>query len=132
MNSASNAPVDTAELIDAAARERVEHATDVSLFVEAGAGTGKTRALVRRIGRLLLVDGVGIDRIAAITFTEKAAGELRDRLRQHLVAAGDQKKCSMQLFLLSPSLPSSPCNTWTNHRAVAMEDRRQGSHWLLA
>ena len=91
MNSASNAPVDTAELIDAAARERVEHATDVSLFVEAGAGTGKTRALVRRIGRLLLVDGVGIDRIAAITFTEKAAGELRDRLRQHLVAAGDQE-----------------------------------------
>lgn len=74
-------------LPDQAARDRVETDTAATLFVEAGAGTGKTHALVRRLGRLLLADGVPIDRIAAITFTEKAAAELRDRLRVHLVKA---------------------------------------------
>ena len=75
------------DLPDAGARLRVETDTAATLFVEAGAGTGKTRALVRRLGRLLLVDGVEMGAIAAITFTEKAAAELRDRLRTHLVAA---------------------------------------------
>lgn len=73
-------------LADQAARERVETATSATLFVEAGAGTGKTYELVRRLGALLLDDAVPITGIAAITFTEKAAGELRDRLRAHLVA----------------------------------------------
>ena len=79
-------------LPDQPARERVETDTAATLFVEAGAGTGKTYALVQRLSALLLRDGVGIDEIAAITFTEKAAAELRDRLRVHLVhhqAQGD-------------------------------------------
>ncbi|MBB1021407.1 UvrD-helicase domain-containing protein [Dietzia sp. E1] len=82
------------QLPDQAARDRVETDTAATLFVEAGAGTGKTYALVRRLSTLLLDDAVPIDRIAAITFTEKAAAELRDRLRVHLVerrAEGDAR-----------------------------------------
>lgn len=73
-------------LADKAARDRVESDTAATLFVEAGAGTGKTRALVRRLSALLLDDGIPIEQLAAITFTEKAAAELRDRLRMHLVS----------------------------------------------
>lgn len=73
-------------LADHAARERVESDTAATLFVEAGAGTGKTRALVRRLSALLLDDGIPVEQLAAITFTEKAAAELRDRLRMHLVS----------------------------------------------
>ncbi|PAY23833.1 DNA helicase UvrD [Dietzia natronolimnaea] len=76
-------------LHDQPARDRVERDTAATLFVEAGAGTGKTHALVRRLSTLLLTDGVPVDRIAAITFTEKAAAELRDRLRVHLVDRRD-------------------------------------------
>ena len=82
------------QLPDQAARDRVETDTAATLFVEAGAGTGKTYALVRRLSTLLLDDAVPIDRIAAITFTEKAAAELLDRLRVHLVerrAEGDAR-----------------------------------------
>ncbi|MET0146783.1 MAG: UvrD-helicase domain-containing protein, partial [Ilumatobacteraceae bacterium] len=68
---------------DAAARDRIRTGTTATLFVEAGAGAGKTTALV---GRILthIDDGVPIDEIAAITFTEKAAAELRHRLRERL------------------------------------------------
>ncbi|MFL0578992.1 UvrD-helicase domain-containing protein [Dietzia sp. 179-F 9C3 NHS] len=76
----------THTLTDQAARDRVDTDTRATLFVEAGAGTGKTYHLVRRLSRLVVEDGVPIDEIAAITFTEKAAAELRDRLRVRLVA----------------------------------------------
>ncbi|MCL4236384.1 MAG: UvrD-helicase domain-containing protein, partial [Deltaproteobacteria bacterium] len=52
--------------------------------VEAGAGTGKTRTMVLRILRLVMEEGVSIRRIAAITFTEKAAAELRAKIREAL------------------------------------------------
>lgn len=68
-------------LADAAARRRITERTDETLFIEAGAGSGKTRALVDRICQLVLVDGVPLTSIAAVTFTEKAGAELRDRLR---------------------------------------------------
>lgn len=75
----------TENLVDERAREIIETKTDVTLFVEAGAGSGKTHALVSRICRLALVDGIELDRVAAITFTEKAAAELRERVRGRLV-----------------------------------------------
>lgn len=78
------------QLPDQAARDRVESDTSATLFVEAGAGTGKTHALVRRLSALLLEDEVPVDQLAAITFTEKAAAELRDRLRVHLVDRRDE------------------------------------------
>ncbi|ACQ79827.1 UvrD/REP helicase [Beutenbergia cavernae DSM 12333] len=68
-------------LVDDAARSRIATDTSSSLFVEAGAGSGKTRSLVERVGTLVMDDGVPLAQIAAITFTEKAGAELRDRLR---------------------------------------------------
>ena len=71
---------------DQADRDRVTGALDATLFVEAGAGSGKTTALVRRVVNLIL-GGVPLGRIAAITFTEKAAAELRHKVRRALEAA---------------------------------------------
>ena len=51
------------------------------LLIVAGPGTGKTRTLVLRIARLIECEGVDPAGITAITFTRKAAGELRERLR---------------------------------------------------
>lgn len=52
-----------------------------TLFVEAGAGTGKTTQLVDRIANLVLHEGVRLLNVAAITFTEAAAAELQARIR---------------------------------------------------
>ncbi|TDD59573.1 DNA helicase UvrD [Kribbella antibiotica] len=69
------------QLLDGPARERIRTDTETTLFVEAGAGSGKTHALVDRVTTLVLRDGVPLRTIAAVTFTEKAGAELRDRLR---------------------------------------------------
>ncbi len=70
-------------------REAVER-RDGSLFVHAGAGSGKTRVLVERFVRAVLDDDVGVERILAITFTEKAAAELRSRIRARFLEAGER------------------------------------------
>ncbi|MDW3217055.1 MAG: UvrD-helicase domain-containing protein [Acidimicrobiales bacterium] len=72
---------------DEAERVRIRTERSSTLFVEAGAGSGKTRALVDRVEALVLQDRIGMDAIAAITFTEKAAAELRDRIRQRFEEA---------------------------------------------
>ena len=73
------------EPTDQAARERIRTDHDATLFVEAGAGTGKTTALVRRVAELVVTGRVTSARhLAAITFTEAAAAELRDRVREQL------------------------------------------------
>src|SRR4051812_50000826 len=58
------------------------------VFVSAGAGTGKTRVLVERFARAVCDEGVDVDSILVITYTEKAAGELRSRIRARLVERG--------------------------------------------
>ena len=68
-------------LVDQLARDTITGDLDRTLFVEAGAVTGKTRSLVERIVRLLATDRVSATSIAAITFTDAAASELRDRVR---------------------------------------------------
>ncbi|HEY1829845.1 MAG TPA: UvrD-helicase domain-containing protein [Acidimicrobiales bacterium] len=67
---------------DALVRELVTSQLDDTLFLEASAGTGKTTLLVDRVVGLVLTGRARIEQIAAITFTEAAAAELRDRLAQ--------------------------------------------------
>ncbi len=69
---------------DHRARQRIVEDLDTTLFVEAGAGSGKTTALVDRVLALVETGSAELANIAAITFTEKAATELRDRLRREL------------------------------------------------
>jgi ATP-dependent helicase/nuclease subunit A len=58
------------------------------VFVSAGAGTGKTRVIVERFVRAVCERGLPVDSILVITYTERAAGELRARIRARLVEAG--------------------------------------------
>ncbi len=73
-------------LKDEGERQRIRDDTAATLFVNAGAGSGKTTALVGRVTTLVLRDGVRLANIAAVTFTEKAGAELRDRLRAEFEA----------------------------------------------
>ncbi len=74
----------TPELTDAAARQLIVTALDQTLIVEAAAGTGKTTELVNRMIRVIGAGLAEMQSLVAVTFTEKAAGELRLRLRQRL------------------------------------------------
>ena len=78
-------------------RDRIEHSLDETLFVEASAGTGKTTALVSRVVSLIAEGKATVDRIAAITFTEAAAAELRNRVRQGLEARADDAGATVEV-----------------------------------
>ncbi len=73
-------------LPDAEARRRIAEELDRSMVVVAGAGTGKTSALVGRVVELVRT-GTALREVAVITFTEAAAAELRTRLAEELARA---------------------------------------------
>ena len=69
---------------DQQARDAIASDHGKTLFVEAGAGCGKTEALVGRVINLVTSSDVSLDDVAVITFTNKAAAELRHRIRSRL------------------------------------------------
>jgi len=79
--------VSKARLADDEARRRILTDFGTTLFVEAAAGTGKTTALVGRIVALICEGISTLDRVVAVTFTEKAAGEMKLRLRAEIERA---------------------------------------------
>jgi len=78
-------------------------------LVEAGAGTGKTGVMVDRYCRLVCEEGISPDAVLAFTFTDKAAAELRQRIRAEIerrAAAGSERARE-----LLPGLGSAPVTT---------------------
>ena len=86
------------DLVDRAERARIRTSLDETLVVEAAAGTGKTTELVGRLINVLAEGRGRVETVAAVTFTNKAAGELKLRLRAELevarraVPAGDRRR----------------------------------------
>ena len=80
----SGMSIDPIDPIDTDARRAIRDDLDDTLVVEAAAGTGKTTELVHRILCVLATGRARMIEIAAVTFTEKAAGELKLRLREAL------------------------------------------------
>jgi ATP-dependent helicase/nuclease subunit A len=88
-------------LADHKAREAIKTLLDRSMLVEAAAGTGKTTELVNRIVNVIAEGRARINEIVAVTFTEKAAGELKLRLRSRLeeerqAAKHDEERARLQ------------------------------------
>lgn len=79
---------------------------DKNILVAAAAGSGKTAVLVERIKKLIIEDGVSIDRMLIVTFTNAAAAEMKEKIRKALIseidaAPEDSAKLRRQLALLS-------------------------------
>jgi ATP-dependent helicase/nuclease subunit A len=75
-----------------AEQQRAVDRRDGSLLVRAGAGTGKTTVLVERFVKAVTEDEVGVESILAITFTEKAAAEMRTRVRRRFLELGRREE----------------------------------------
>jgi len=79
---------------DQADRDVIRNDLDRNLLVEAAAGTGKTTSMVDRMVEILARGKCGIEKIAAVTFTRKAAAELRTRFQAEMekaVGAGNDR-----------------------------------------
>jgi ATP-dependent helicase/nuclease subunit A len=83
-------PLPATPLVDAEARRRIREDLGATLVVEAAAGTGKTSELVARMLAVLRSGAGSLASMVAVTFTEKAAGEMKLRLR----AAIEQQRTS--------------------------------------
>ncbi len=77
---------------DQRVRDRIRHDLDTTLIIEAAAGTGKTTELVNRIIAVIASGRARLATIVAVTFTEKAAGELKLRLREEIERARHDDK----------------------------------------
>ena len=92
-------------LSDQPARDAILEHLDQNMVVEAGAGTGKTRSLVDRVVALIKTGRAQLGGIAAITFTEAAAAELRTRIAESLeVAAANEDLPPSQRTLCKQAL----------------------------
>ena len=69
------------QLADQRARDRIVSDLDRNLLVEAGAGSGKTHEMARRMAVGIATGVYQVEHMAAVTFTRKAAAELRGRFQ---------------------------------------------------
>jgi superfamily I DNA/RNA helicase len=76
-------------------RQAVQH-TEGPLLILAGAGSGKTRVITYRLAHLLLHKNIPPQNLLAVTFTNKAANEMQERLRR--VAGASAQKVTLSTF----------------------------------
>lgn len=72
------------KLIDQEAREKIVQELNTNILVEASAGSGKTSSLIQRMTALIKSGKFKVDEVAAITFTRKAAIELKERFQKKI------------------------------------------------
>ena len=91
-------------LVDQEARRRIREDLDATLVVEAAAGTGKTTELVERIAALVREGRAELQNILAVTFTDKAAGEMKLRLRTELESGREKSTDALRRERLTAAL----------------------------
>ena len=79
MSTIKSIPKDWEELVNEEQKKAIEH-IDGPLLIIAGAGSGKTRVLTYRYAHLVMNYSISFENILAITFTNKAADEMKDRI----------------------------------------------------
>ena len=114
--------------MDDVVRHRVRTDLDTNLCVEAGAGTGKTTLLVDRIFNLIVTGRAEIEQIVAVTFTEKAAAELKLRIReklekQRIEAAGENSHQTRLLGRALEKLDQAPISTIHGFASSILRER---------
>ena len=92
MTNKTDAGSSAADLADDPARRAIREDLATTILVEAAAGTGKTASLVQRMVALLATGRTSVDRLSAVTFTIKAAGELRQRFQNALESALEESR----------------------------------------
>lgn len=110
--------------LNPAQRQAVEY-VDGPMLILAGAGTGKTRTITRRVAHLVQVRGVPASRILAITFTNKAAGEMRQRIGAYVphmgMWVGTFHATCARMLRMNPE----PIGRSRDFTIVDVEDRRK-------
>ncbi|CRK80236.1 UvrD-helicase domain-containing protein [Neobacillus massiliamazoniensis] len=91
-------------VIDQGARDKIKYELGINLLVEAGAGSGKTTSLVERMVQLICTRTCTIDQIVAITFTKKAADELKVRFQSKLEKTWKEEQNDDVKYYLSEAI----------------------------
>ena len=120
MNRPSGKP-----LVDARERSLAESDLNCNYWVEAGAGTGKTTLLIRRLLNIIIQGAARLEEIVAITFTEKAAAELKARLRDELEkriagAAGEE---AVRIWEALEAIETAPITTIHSFAGQLLRER---------
>lgn len=98
-----------------------------SSFIEASAGTGKTYTIMEIVGDLILEHKIPLTQILILTYTEKAAGELKERLRKKLIDSGLTKE-ARELDQVTISTIHGFCNMILKEYPVETEAT---TNWIL-
>ncbi len=80
------------------AQERAIFTRDKNILVSAAAGSGKTAVLTERIRQLVVQEGVSLDEMLIMTFTNAAAAELRERTHQSLTEAMEEEGADLRIL----------------------------------